>query len=172
MSPWPIDTIGCITSHFVSLDFNDERTPCYIQCWAYRKHRSTPCYIRCGAVNGLMESIKCTLWPNETSTQRILWFQHQMVPTLHILQCTTAHPGRGGGLHTNFHLVNRSDLNFLSLWLWATFQWACFNMSTPIFIVCRLLKVSSTCLLPSLLSVSYLKSHQHVYSHLCCLSVT
>ena len=54
MSPWPTDTIGSITLHFVSLDFDDERTPCYIRCWAYRKHRPTPCYIRCGAVNGLI----------------------------------------------------------------------------------------------------------------------
>ena len=53
MSPWPTDTIGCITSHFVSLDFDAERTPCYIRCGAYRKHRATPCYIRCAVVNGL-----------------------------------------------------------------------------------------------------------------------
>ena len=61
MSPWPTDTTGCITSHFVSLDFDDERTLCYIRCWAYRKHRPTPCYIWCGAVNGLKLLFKVSI---------------------------------------------------------------------------------------------------------------
>ena len=50
-----------IISHFVSLDFDDERTPCYIRCWAYRKHRPTPCYIRCGAVNGISCVVRVSL---------------------------------------------------------------------------------------------------------------
>ena len=36
-----IETIGSITSHFVSLNFDNEHAPCYTRYGAYTKHKST-----------------------------------------------------------------------------------------------------------------------------------